>query len=249
MTQPPMVYEAISAVMERMSREGIAKDRRNQQQGYAFRGIDDVYNALGKVLAENRLVMLPRVVGKEREERQSAKGGMLMYTILTVEFDLVSAKDGTSHTICMVGEAMDSADKSSNKSQSAALKYAALQVFMIPTEGDNDADGQTHEVSAAPQREQPAPLRGKYKTRASLRTACGEFVRELHSCEDEDTLDGFLATDDAIALVDQVKAEHPFFWEGDGADFLGLEKEIKRRRELIGMDNNAGERQPIFAAG
>jgi hypothetical protein len=136
----PAVYGAISSVMAAMAKEGIAKDRRNQQQGYNFRGIDDVYAALGKVLAENQLLILPRVVDQAREERKTAKGGMLLYTILTIEFDLVSAKDGSQHTIRMVGEAMDTVDKSSNKAQSAALKYAALQVFMIPTEGDNDAD-------------------------------------------------------------------------------------------------------------
>lgn len=150
----PAVYGAISDVMAVMAKEGISKDRKNQQQGYAFRGIDDVYNALGKVLADNRLVMLPRVIDRQREERKTAKGGLLIYTILTVEFDLVSAKDGSMHMVRMEGEAMDSADKSSNKAQSAALKYAALQVFMIPTEGDNDADAHTPEL-AAPRNEQP----------------------------------------------------------------------------------------------
>jgi hypothetical protein len=99
------------------------------------------------------------------------------------------------------------------------------------------------------ERRRPDRLEGPIKTRKALRIACGEFVSELHACADEDTLEGFLATDDAVALVEQVKAEHPFFWDGDGADFLGLAKEIERRRELIAMDANAGERQPIFAAG
>jgi hypothetical protein len=44
---------------------------------------------------------------------------------------------------------MDSGDKASNKAMSAAYKYAAFQAFCIPTEGDNDADSQTHEVAAA----------------------------------------------------------------------------------------------------
>lgn len=152
MTETPKVYAAISAVMAHMAKEGISKNRRNAQQGYNFRGIDDVYNALGTVLAENQLVILPRVIGREREERQTQKGGMLLYTILTVEFDLVSAEDGSKHTVCTIGEAMDSADKSSNKAQSAALKYAAIQVFCIPTEGDNDADATTHDVRAKGER-------------------------------------------------------------------------------------------------
>lgn len=144
----PAVYSAISAVMEHMSKEGIGKDRKNTTQGYKFRGIDDVYNALSSVLAENKLIMLPFVQDMQREERQTRGGGALNYTILTVDFKLVSAEDGSTDTVRMIGEAMDSADKSSNKAQSAALKYAALQVFMIPTEGDNDADTSTHEVAA-----------------------------------------------------------------------------------------------------
>ncbi len=43
------------------------------------------------------------------------------------------------------GEAMDSGDKSTNKAMSAAYKYAAMQAFCIPTEGDHDTENQTHE--------------------------------------------------------------------------------------------------------
>jgi hypothetical protein len=141
------VYEAIAKVMLAMGKEGIAKDRKNQQQGYQFRGIDDVYNALSGQLSENKLCMLPTVLERECEERQSAKGGALFYVTVKVRFDLVSAEDGSKHEITTYGEAMDSGDKATNKAMSAAYKYAAMQAFCIPTEGDNDADGQTHEVA------------------------------------------------------------------------------------------------------
>jgi hypothetical protein len=141
------VYEAIAKVMQAMGKEGIAKDRKNQQQGYQFRGIDDVYNALSSQLSENRLCMLPTVLERECEERQSAKGGALFYVTVKVRFDLVSAEDGSKHEITTYGEAMDSGDKATNKAMSAAYKYAAMQAFCIPTEGDNDADGHTHEVA------------------------------------------------------------------------------------------------------
>lgn len=148
MTQEaPKVYEAVSAVMAEMSKVGIAKDRKNQQQGYAFRGIDDVYAALASVLSTHKLMLFPFVVEMKREERQTAKGGIINYTILTVDYEIVCALDGSKQNIRMIGEAMDSADKSSNKAMSAALKYAALQVFMIPTEGNNDADAVTHELA------------------------------------------------------------------------------------------------------
>lgn len=185
------VYEAISAVMQEMSRDGISKDRKNQQQGYSFRGIDDVYNALCGCLVKHKLLMLPRVIGREQTERQTKNGGALFYTIVHMEFDLVSAEDGSKHTISMDGEAMDSADKSTNKAQSAAFKYAAMQAFCIPTEGDNDADSKTHEVAAAAPHTLPAAVLKRHtdairaaKTTADLKTAYSAAYRAAHAIGD-----------------------------------------------------------------
>ena len=98
---------------------------------------------------EHGLVMLPRVRHREVTERATAKGGALFYVVLEVDFDIVCASDGSTHVITVFGEAMDSADKATNKAMSAAYKYAALQTFCVPTEGDNDADASTHEVRPA----------------------------------------------------------------------------------------------------
>ncbi len=149
MTAVPHVYTAIAAVTADLSVEGISKDRSNQQQGYKFRGIDDVYNALSPILSKHKLCMLPRVLSREVVERTTQKGNALFYVTVDVEFDLVCAEDGSKHTIRTFGEAMDSADKATNKAMSAAYKYAAMQAFAIPTEGDNDADAITHEVKPA----------------------------------------------------------------------------------------------------
>ena len=144
------VYEKIAAVTADLSRIGIAKDSKNAQQGYQFRGIDQVYGALSPLLSKHGLCILPRVKDRQVLERQTKSGGALFYTTLIVEFDFVAAEDGSKHTVITVGEAMDSGDKSSNKAMSAAYKYAAFQTFCIPTEADNDADATTHEIAAAP---------------------------------------------------------------------------------------------------
>lgn len=146
--QTPKVFAAIAAVMADLSVEGIGKDRSNAQQGYKFRGIDDVYNELSPILAKHKLCMLPRILSRELTERKTARGNALFYVTVEAEFDLVCAEDGSRHTIRTFGEAMDSADKATNKAMSAAYKYAAMQAFCIPTEGDNDADASTHEVAA-----------------------------------------------------------------------------------------------------
>ncbi|CAB5220227.1 Essential recombination function protein [uncultured Caudovirales phage] len=154
-TPVPHVYQAIATVMSRLSKDGIGKDRKNDQQGYKFRGIDDVYNALAPILADVGLCVLPRVKTREVTERQTQRGGTLFYVNVDVDFHFVSAKDGSWHLVSMCGEAMDSADKATNKAMSAAYKYACLQAFCIPTEGDNDADGTTHQVAPATA---PAPV-------------------------------------------------------------------------------------------
>lgn len=159
MTDTPKVYSSIAAVQLAMSKEGIAKGRKNQQQGYAFRGIDDVYAALAPHLAANGLCILPRVMARETVERQTKTGGNLFYTSLTVEFDFVAVADGSKHTVCTIGEAMDSGDKSSNKAMSAAYKYACFLAFAIPTEGDNDADAVTHPAVEPKKVEAPAPYK------------------------------------------------------------------------------------------
>jgi hypothetical protein len=140
----PNVYACIAAVSFDIAQTGISKDRKNESQHYKFRGIDDVYNAIAPILAKHKLVIIPRIVAREVVERQTQKGGTLFYVTVQAEFDFVSALDGSKATVRTYGEAMDSADKATNKAMSAAYKYAAFQTFCIPTEGDNDADAQTH---------------------------------------------------------------------------------------------------------
>ena len=168
MSEPRKVYQAIGAVSAALAKQGIAKDSQNAQQGYRFRGIDAVYNALAPLLAEHRLCILPRCLEREVTERTTQKGGVLFSVVVRVEFDLVSTDDGSTHTVTMYGEAMDSGDKATNKAMSAAYKYMAMEVFCIPTEGDNDADATTHEPLA------PTPPRTRRPNWVSPST--GEIV-------------------------------------------------------------------------
>lgn len=181
------VYQAINAVMADLSKTGIAKERRNNQQGYNFRGIDDVYCALSSSLSKHGLVMLPRVLSRTVEERASKNGSALFYVAVDVEFDLVAAEDGSKHTIRTAGEAMDSADKATNKAMSAAYKYAAMQAFCIPTEGDNDADATTHDVAgraAQQQRQQmqrPRQQPQQHEQSAAPKQASVEWMKNMEA--------------------------------------------------------------------
>ena len=141
------VYSAINSVQRELVKTGIGKGQINQFDKYKFRGIDDVYNSLGPALANAGLVILPRCTERNVEERQTAKGGITYAVTLKVEFDFISAEDGSQHTVIAYGEAMDRGDKATPKAMAAAFKYAAFQAFCIPTEGSPDADSESHTVS------------------------------------------------------------------------------------------------------
>ncbi len=179
--ETPKVYEAINLVMMDISKTGIAKANQNQQQRYNFRGIDDVYNALAPIMANHGLMTLPRVLSREVTERQTNNGKPLFYTVVEVEYDFVCVADGSKHTIKVSGEAMDMADKSTNKAMAAAHKYACLQAFCIPTQGDNDADLTTYEVAANQTPVNPALLQaiesGKADVVATVWNSLGKAAR------------------------------------------------------------------------
>jgi len=158
------VYQAICGVQSDLAKQGIAKDQENTFDHYKFRGIDDVYNALAPLLAKHQLCILPRMLSRMCEERQSQRGGALFYVTVDAEFDFVSAQDTSIHTVRVFGEAMDRGDKATSKAMSAAYKYACFQTFCIPTEGDNDADATTPDPIAKISEKPTAPEPAKPKT-------------------------------------------------------------------------------------
>lgn len=138
------INTAINGIMTDVG--AIGKDRKNQQQGFMYRGVDEVMNALQPALVRHKVYVVPEVLEQIREERTSKNGGLLLYSILKVKFTFY-ADDGSSVSATVIGEGMDSADKASNKAMSVAFKYACFQVFCIPTEEMADPDADTHEVA------------------------------------------------------------------------------------------------------
>ena len=137
------IYESISAVMKDVG--AIGKNTKNTQQGFMFRGIDAVMNALQPALIKNHIFVVPEVLDQTREERETQKGGLLIYSICRIKYTFF-AEDGTSVSAIVIGEGMDTGDKATNKAMSIAFKYACFQVFCIPTEEMKDPDAECHEV-------------------------------------------------------------------------------------------------------
>jgi len=232
----PHVIRAMNAVTAELAGEGVSKSRSNQQQGYKFRGIDEVLNALARVIAENKLVIIPHVQTRELTERQTKSGGVLFFVTVRVDYTFISAEDGSREAVGPFdGEAMDSADKATNKAMSAAYKYMAIQTFCIPTEGDNDADATTHEVVAAAGGEraptQTPPRQQLNSSQAKKADAWPRFVDKLKSFGELSDLEEWWAR----ATTAQAVSEMPSAWQEQAAEEYEKAQERlaeKLRREL-----------------
>ena len=152
MAETPLIYKKIIEVMADIN--AIGKDRRNQQQGFQFRGIDDVMNELHSSLAKCGVFVLPKVLEETRTTGKTSRGGDMFYTRLKINFGFY-AEDGSHVDAVVIGEAMDTGDKASNKALSIGLKYAMLQVFCIPTEDEKDPDAVSPQPAAGTMQQQP----------------------------------------------------------------------------------------------
>lgn len=169
------IYEAITAIMQ----EGYAieKNNRNAQQGFNYRGIDDVMNTFQPLLSKYKVFVVPEVIEREREERVGRNGGNLLYSILTIRYTFY-AEDGSSVSAVVVGEGMDSGDKASNKAMAVAMKYAMFQTFCIPTEEMRDADPDKE----SPVESAPAPKKKTEKVTAEKKEAVKKPSGSCQNC-------------------------------------------------------------------
>lgn len=137
-----LIFQKMTSILKET--KAITKSEKNQQQGFKFRGIDNVMNDLHELFAKNDVFILQEVQDFTVDARPTAKGGTLFYTRATIKFRYMTT-DGSCVETVNVGEAMDSGDKGMNKAMSIALKYSLLQMFLIPTEEPKDPDRDTPE--------------------------------------------------------------------------------------------------------
>lgn len=181
--KPPMIYSAICGVMEDVG--VIGKNDMNKQQGFKYRSIDAVMNALNPAMIKNKIFCTPEILEQIREERKTRSGGNSIYSICKIRYRFF-AVDGSYVDAIVMGEGMDSGDKASNKALSAGFKYACFQTFCIPTEelmSDSDRDTpEENEKKQSSKKKQPdqnlQPI-----TSAMIKALCAEMDRVGMSME------------------------------------------------------------------
>jgi hypothetical protein len=137
--------QAVLAVMNEV--QAVGKTGRNTSQGFNFRGIDAVMNAVGPAFRKHGAFVVPSVVSNVSDILPTKSGGSLNVTRLNVEF-AIYGQEGDPIIGAVYAEAMDSGDKAGAKAMSVALRTFLLQVLCLPTD-EPDPDSQSYELGAA----------------------------------------------------------------------------------------------------
>lgn len=97
-------------------------------------------------LAKNKVFIVPEILEQTREVVGTTKNGAKMTMVICKIKYTFFAEDGSHIESVIIGEALDTGDKATNKAMAIAYKYACFQVFCIPTEEMVDPDSESLEV-------------------------------------------------------------------------------------------------------
>ena len=122
----------------------VAKKDKNQSQGFNFRGIDAVMNAVGPALRKAGGFIVPEVLGVENTAVPSASGKSLNVVRVSVKSS-VFGTEGEPIVGIIAAEAFDSGDKATAKAMSVAYRTFLLQLLCLPTD-EPDPDHDSYEI-------------------------------------------------------------------------------------------------------
>jgi hypothetical protein len=147
------IHEAKLAAMRAISKVGIAKLRKNKDQGYNFRGIEDAMNEMSPILIAAGITVTPCYSDLTVSAGESKSGTKLRFATVKGSFTFKAA-DGSSEVTECYGEGMDSSDKAVSKAQSVAYRTALFETFVVPLmamnpEEDSGSVGAPDEALAA----------------------------------------------------------------------------------------------------
>jgi hypothetical protein len=152
-TEKPTIYEVMSKVMADV--QAVGKSSRNQEQGYNFRGVDAVVNAVGPKFREYGVVPVPMLDTASYRDVLTNRGKPSRECTVTVTYRFYGPA-GDHVDAIVPGESMDFGDKGAAKAMSVAYRIALLQLLCIPTD-EPDADSHTYERASGGEWEAAKP--------------------------------------------------------------------------------------------
>jgi len=139
------IIETINLVQTEINKTGFSKDLKNKDQGFLYRGIDNLYNLTAPIFAKYGLVILPKTYDTNTiEAGKTQKGNPIYHTRVHIRYEFRHIHNDQMVESTFPGEALDYSDKSTNKATTSAFKYMMIQTFNMPIVGvENDSDSET----------------------------------------------------------------------------------------------------------
>lgn len=138
------IFGAIIAAKRDIGRVGKDKETTSGPK-FTYRSFESVINAVAPLLDRHGIMLVPRVLSRERWSQATRSGGSTDFCLLEMEFTFF-AQDGSFVIASSVGQAMDSSDKAATKAQTVALRIALCNLFNLAYEEMQDPEsGQQHD--------------------------------------------------------------------------------------------------------
>jgi hypothetical protein len=141
--EPRTAQQAVVAVMNEV--QAVGKNDRNQAQGFNFRGIDAVVNAVGPAFRKHGAFVVPTILSSNNDIVSTSSGKSANVVRLNVQFDIYG-EQGIPVSGSVYAESMDHGDKAAAKAMSVALRTFLLQVLCLPT-NEPDPDSHSYEIT------------------------------------------------------------------------------------------------------
>ncbi len=154
-TPPLSAVAAFSRVMEDV--RAVAKNDRNNDQNYSFRGVDAVMNAVGPALRTHGCLIVPICEQANYRDVLTSRGKPSRECTVMVRYRFYGPAGDYIEAVTP-GESMDFGDKGAPKAMSVAYRTVLLQALCLPTH-DPEPDAAAYERAPEPAREAPNQAR------------------------------------------------------------------------------------------
>lgn len=145
-TEPQTIVRALASVMEDV--RSVHKGDTNVVQGFKFRGIDAVVNAVGPALRTHGVIVTPDIESVDYGTVEVGRNRTQMGHVRVKVRYTFHGPAGDSLSCSVAAESMDAGDKATAKAMSVAFRTALLQALCLPTD-EPDPDSAVYDRSPA----------------------------------------------------------------------------------------------------
>jgi len=121
----------------------------NQRSNYNYVTAADIAGAVGDILAELGVVVVPRLESISHESARTGRAEAEHVARVVMTYTFMDVDTAEEIIVKVAGEGLDSGDKAPYKAMTGALKYALLQSFLLATGDDPEEDRTTNHSGAS----------------------------------------------------------------------------------------------------